>query len=171
MRMKSRGPSLVPSEAETPVATLDSLLNDLEKQLPGMAFEGTFSAKDQLSLLGFALSNSRSLRYNVDFLKALKVLRLAQKHGGHPYGFGLYFAHAAKDNLQNYDEIVKLKAKFDPDNMMNPGKIIEPLFSSVDKITTNNEAKVKKVYSHITCGSYTFFCYIIIVSTLGGRIT
>ena len=125
MRMKTLGPSLVPSEAETTVATLDALLKDLEKQLPGMAFEGTFSSKDQLSLLGFALSDSRSLRYNVDFLKALKVLRLAQKHGGRPYGFGLYFAHAAKDNLENYDEVVALKAKLDPDNIMNPGKIVE----------------------------------------------
>ncbi len=125
MRMKSLGPSLVPSEAETPLQTLSALLQDLEHRLPGMAFEGNFTSRGQISLLGFALSDARSLRYNVDFLQALKVLRLAQKHGGRPYGFGLYFSHAAKEHLQGYTRIEELKRFTDPDKIMNPGKILE----------------------------------------------
>ncbi len=125
MRMKSLGPSLVPSEAETPLRTLPALLQDLAQRLPGMAFEGNFTCQHQISLLGFALSDARSLRYNVDFLQALKVLRLAQKHGGRPYGFGLYFSHAANEHLPGYARIEELKRFTDPDKIMNPGKILE----------------------------------------------
>lgn len=127
MRQKVLGPSLIPAEAIGPVAHITDILGDISKQVGPMGIEGTMVNKSEAALLGFLLSDARTLSYTLDQHKPIVVLEIAKKYGGRSYGNGLYFADEAKNVLgeEKYEKVKKLKEIQDARGLFNPCKITQ----------------------------------------------
>lgn len=126
MRLKSLGPSLIPSEAIIPVASVAKVISEAEKALPGINIEGSMVGTNEFTLLCFLTGDERTAAFTLGFTKSLKLLEIAEKNGGRPYSAGLYFADRA-ENILGKDRVAKIrkfKAQQDPKNLFNPGKIL-----------------------------------------------
>lgn len=126
MRMKRLGPSLVPSEGILPVASLTRVVAEASERLQGIAIEGHLVGPDEITLLCFLLEDERTGSYTVGFSKSLTMLGIIERHGGRPYSVGLYFTDRA-DTALGKEKVARLtayKRLHDPDNLMNPGKIL-----------------------------------------------
>ena len=126
MRLKSLGPSLIPSEAIIPVASVAQVIAQAEKALPGINIEGSMVGTNEFTLLCFLTGDERTAAFTLGFAKSLKLLEIAEKNGGRPYSAGLYFADRAENILgkDRVNKIRKFKKEFDPKNLFNPGKIL-----------------------------------------------
>ena len=130
MRIKRLGPSLIPTEVVVPLSRLGDALGDIESgiRLP-LVIEGMVAAGDgepQAILLGFIPHDERGFSYNLAFGLSLSAVEKAKRHGGRPYGSGLYFAREAKSVLGR-DRVSRLgnyKKQVDPHQVMNPGKVL-----------------------------------------------
>ncbi|MDW7990042.1 MAG: FAD-binding oxidoreductase [Archaeoglobaceae archaeon] len=59
----------------------------------------------------------------INILKALKLIKIAEKLGGSVYGKGVLFSHKYNREIMSY------KQKIDPENLLNPGKMGWNVFS------------------------------------------
>jgi len=126
MRLKRLGPSLIPSEGLVPVDRLASAVRDIQVEAPGIAIEGHMCGRQEMTLLTFLLDDERTAAYTINFSKSLYVLDAVKRNGGRPYSVGLYLtdeaeAYLGPERLARYREY---KAKVDPGNLLNPGKIL-----------------------------------------------
>ncbi len=125
MRIKKAGPSLVPAEAEVPTLKVGELLAEASRRLPDLAME-VVVGKGASVCLGFIPCDSRAADFTVRFTASLEFLRLAEKHGGAPYGIGLYFVDRAEQRLgkRRVKRMEEVKREMDPGCLLNPGKIL-----------------------------------------------
>jgi len=129
MAVKRLGPSLIPTEVVVPLENLEHLLADWERKIhQPIAIEGMVAGgeKPQVTLLGFILHDERTPAFNLAFGLALSAIVQARRHGGRAYASGLYFAHEA-EHILGRERLAALRAykrEKDPDNLMNPGKIL-----------------------------------------------
>jgi hypothetical protein len=84
MRLKSLGPSLIPSEAIIPVASVANVIAQAEKALPGINIEGSMVGTNEFTLLCFLTGDERTAAFTLGFAKSLKLLEIAEKNGGRP---------------------------------------------------------------------------------------
>lgn len=126
MRLKSLGPSLIPSEAVVPVANLDKILSEAEEKLPGISIEGMMVGDSEATLLCFLKGDERTSAFTIGFAKSLILLEVAQKYGGRLYSVGLYFTDMAEQVLgeSTLEKLRRFKRQVDPGSIMNPGKIL-----------------------------------------------
>jgi len=126
MRMKRLGPSLVPSEGILPVASLPKVVAEASERLRGISIEGHLVGPDEVTLLCFLLEDERTGSYMIGFSKSLTMLDIIQKQGGRPYSVGLYFADQAEATLgkEKVAQLSAYKKRHDPNNLLNPGKIL-----------------------------------------------
>jgi len=126
MRVRRLGPSLIPAEALVPADRLRDMLRSLERRLPEMGVEAVLSRDGSAALLGFLPADARSLAFSLGFAKSLLFLRLALRHGGRPYGTGLYFAsaYAQRWGEEKEQRLRSYKAEHDPRGLLNPGKLL-----------------------------------------------
>ncbi|WP_287153787.1 FAD-binding and (Fe-S)-binding domain-containing protein [Candidatus Solincola tengchongensis] len=125
MRIKKAGPSLVPAEAEVPTLKVGDLLAETSRRLPDLAME-VVVGKGTSVCLGFIPCDSRASDFTVRFTASLEFLRLAEKHGGAPYGVGLYFVDRAERKLgkRRLRRLEEYKRETDPGCLLNPGKVL-----------------------------------------------
>jgi len=126
MRLKRLGPSLVPAEAIIPVEAFAKTVSQIAKEVKGIAIEGTVIGRNEVTLLGFLLSDERTLAFNLDYTKSLLILDIAERFGGRPYSVGYYFVDSAEKvyGRERLAEIRAYKEKVDPEWLFNPEKII-----------------------------------------------
>ncbi|HNS52330.1 MAG TPA: FAD-binding and (Fe-S)-binding domain-containing protein [Anaerolineae bacterium] len=135
MAVKRLGPSIAPAEVMVPLANLGMSLRAIEEQIAlPMVMEGMVSQDGQVTLLGFILHDERTLGFNFAFGLALTVLKIAKKAGGRAYSTGLYFSGEAASVLgkERLGRLREFKAKVDPANLFNPGKVAsgQPLLTA-----------------------------------------
>ena len=127
MRFKKLGPTLVASEVVIPISEVAAFVGEVERKFKGeFALEGTMVGHDQISILGFMLSDERKLGFPLAYACALDIMDSGEKHGGKVFSVGMYFTDRAKtfygeERLKN---IWNFKQFVDPEGNMNPGKII-----------------------------------------------
>jgi Fe-S oxidoreductase/FAD/FMN-containing dehydrogenase len=126
MRLKRIGPSIVPTEVIVPLAEMPAVLGEIDEKIKQpFILEGMVAKGDQVVLLGFIPHDERSFNFNLAFALSLSVIKIAKAHKGAAYSTGLYFRREAPSVLGR-DRVAKLqafKAKVDPKNIMNPGKV------------------------------------------------
>ncbi|MET1124446.1 MAG: FAD-binding oxidoreductase [Archaeoglobaceae archaeon] len=94
------------SEALLPIDTVQDFVAEAEKLTK--LYEVSFAKRDAVVFAAFPAGK---------YLRALKFLKVAEKHGGRPYGSGLLFP--------NQKGLADFKRSVDPLNILNPGKVVE----------------------------------------------
>lgn len=133
MIVKRLGPSLVPSEVVIPLSSLGTVMAEIEEKVhhpvvkEGIVIRNGRNGQPEVVVLGFIPSDERKFNYSFVFGLALTIFKIAEKHGGRPYATGLYFTGKAKNILgeEKAKRLVAFKAKTDPGNIVNPGKVID----------------------------------------------
>ncbi|MBE3575641.1 MAG: FAD-binding oxidoreductase [Firmicutes bacterium] len=127
MRLKVAGPSLIPSEAVVPIDNLAAVVQEGVDHLKDISIEATLLGPDQATLLCFMLGDRRTLAFTPGFAKSLAMMEIAKRHGGRAYSVGLYFTDEAEAALgkEHLQLLAAYKARHDPDNVFNPGKILK----------------------------------------------
>ncbi|MFZ5639558.1 MAG: FAD-binding protein [Bacillota bacterium] len=176
MRVKNLGPSLIPSEAIIPLDTIANVVEESQRKLEGISIEGSLVYRDDVTLLAFLTGDERTAAYNVGFAKSLVMMDIAKENGGRAYSVGLYFTDDAEEALgkENLSKIRDYKHTTDPDNIMNPGKILvetgnpsllrnamrmakiagEPLLDVAEKFLSSKPKVQKKLVDMITRASF-----------------
>lgn len=133
MLVKRLGPSLVPAEVVVPLSSLSKVMTEIEGQViqpvikEGLIIKKGMDGKPEVVILGFIPSDQRKFSYNFLFGLSLTIMKIAEKYGGRPYSTGMYFTGKAKKIMgkHNYDLIKRFKREEDPNNVLNPHKVIE----------------------------------------------
>ncbi len=126
IRLKALGPSLVPSEVVIPTQRLPMLVENIEKKIKTLAFNGTLVAGgSQTTVMTYALDDERRRGFPLAYSTSFVVIKAARKLGGRRYSIGMYFTDDAelllgKDNLL---KIYQFKEEVDPGHILNPGKV------------------------------------------------
>ncbi|MFC2056145.1 FAD-binding and (Fe-S)-binding domain-containing protein [Chloroflexota bacterium] len=131
MVVKRLGPSLVPAEVVVPLSELGNMMDDIEAKVDqpmvkeGVIIRQSLGGKPEVVILGFIPSDQRKFSYNFVFSLALTIIKIAEKYGGRPYATGLYFARKAAAVLggERVRRLKDFKARTDPKNILNPGKV------------------------------------------------
>jgi len=128
LRFKRQGPSLVPAEVLVPVENLALIHEDTLAALGNskIAVEGTIGADGEASYLVWILDDERKkLRYTIGWHRSFDIASLAPKHQGSAYAIALWNTHHAADfyGAAKFNQLVELKKKVDPSNLLNPLKV------------------------------------------------
>ena len=132
MVVKRLGPSLVPAEVVIPLSSLGDVMTEIERKVhqpvvkEGVIIRESANGKPEVVILGFIPSDQRRFSYNFVFGLVLTIFKIAEKHGGRAYATGLYFSRRAPEILgrERVGKLKEYKAKVDPGNILNPGKVI-----------------------------------------------
>ncbi len=125
MRIKKLGPSLVPVEVIIPKERAGQFYNIVSREIDsGFLSENIYSKDGSLTVLGFILSDERSLSYAATFTASISLIKAAEKLGGKVYSPGMYFNYKSQRSLgDKYDYLLNFKKQADKDNILNPGKL------------------------------------------------
>ena len=107
------------AEVVIPYETLIDFYKEILKFNP--ALEIVFTKDCAIVFALFLMKNP--LNYFLSLIKALKIIKIAEKFGGRPYTTGALFSHKSQRVYKNYEEFVRFKRKVDPQNLLNPGKV------------------------------------------------
>ncbi len=127
MRFKRIGPSIIPTEVVVPLNNLPQVLNEIDQKIKQpFILEGMVVQGEKVVLLGFIPHDERTFAFTLAFALSLSVIEIAKKAGGSAYSTGLYFRREARDLLgsERYDKVKDYKKVIDPENFMNPGKVL-----------------------------------------------
>jgi len=126
MKIKRLGPSFVPAEVVVPLESLSGALSEMERKFPALAIEGMGVSGKEMVLLGFIIHDERRFWFNLAYMNAISVVKIAEKYGGRPYSTGIYFTPWA-ERIMGKEKLSTLRAfkrTSDPNGIMNPGKIM-----------------------------------------------
>ncbi|MFX1579465.1 MAG: FAD-binding oxidoreductase [Promethearchaeota archaeon] len=128
LRIKRYGPSLVPAEMLAPLEKLPEILEKtkIELKKSKVAIEGTLSNDGSTSFMVWILDDERkSISFTIGWQRSFRIAALAERFGGLPYAVGLWNGRHARKFYggKNYDDLLKMKKKLDPKNLMNPVKV------------------------------------------------
>ncbi|MDH4217573.1 MAG: FAD-binding oxidoreductase [Candidatus Aminicenantes bacterium] len=132
MVVKRLGPSLVPAEVVVPLEKLGDVMEEIEDKVnqpvvkEGVIIKQGKNGKPEAVILGFIPSDQRKFSYNFVFGLVLSIMKIAEKHGGHPYSTGLYFTHKIEEiNGKNRSKRLKaFKKQVDRHKILNPDKVM-----------------------------------------------
>ncbi|MCG8604118.1 FAD-binding oxidoreductase, partial [bacterium] len=108
------------------LSEVKALANKLGVTLLPVAY--ILNTQEALVLPQFLTDSRRLCQYYRHFtLAPILVRRAVKRFGGRPYGFGIWFSGFARKVLgkQTVRELKRAKARFDPNHILNPGKIYE----------------------------------------------
>lgn len=130
LRLKRGGPSQLGAEIWLPLDKLDAYLKDIEKMDQsyrlGLASYGHVVGPTHMTMMTMFYTNEvRTVDYIMGLSLVKKIHDIGYKHGGYPYGVGLwntpYLGRIySADKLA---EMRKRKRSIDPQGIMNPGKV------------------------------------------------
>ena len=128
LRMKRKGPSVVPSEAVIPLERLGEAVEQMVSLTKDqqMGLEGIVIGNNKVAILAYFLDDERRFMYELGWSNAFTIVRIAKKFGGDIYSTGIWFANEAKRffGKERYKKMIAFKRKVDHNSIMNPGKII-----------------------------------------------
>ncbi|MCL5734232.1 MAG: FAD-binding oxidoreductase [Actinobacteria bacterium] len=129
MRIGRLGPTVLGAETVIPVDRLTSVLREMvllgAKHDAQIGIEAHVISEDSVLVLVMYLADERkSLKYVTRLSLVREIVKIGLSHGGQPYGIGLWNSVYARRSLgkEYYTELRRLKARFDPQGIMNPGK-------------------------------------------------
>ncbi len=134
LRAKRKGPSMLAAETWLPLSSLNAYLTDVEKlgRRTGVRFFNYGHVVSPQNVVSFSMyrANEKEVIHYVMSLSLTKKLHdISQKHGGRPYGIGVWNTPYL-DRIFSKEELTQLrhrKESRDPYGIMNPGKIYQPL--------------------------------------------
>lgn len=132
MVVKRLGPSLVPAEVVIPLDQLGEVMAEIERKIDqplvkeGLVIRHGTKGHPEVVILGFIPGDQRKFSYNFVYGLVLTLLKIAEEHGGRAYSTGMYFTGKASKILgeQRLLKLKKFKKEVDPENILNPGKVI-----------------------------------------------
>lgn len=127
MRFKRIGPSIIPTEVIVPLTKLPQVLAEIDQKIKQpFVLEGMAAKGEKVVLLGFIPHDERTFAFTLAFALSLSVIEIAKKAGGSAYSTGLYFRREARNLLgtERYDRVKAYKESIDPQQLMNPGKVL-----------------------------------------------
>lgn len=146
MRLKRLGPSIIPTEVIVPLDEMATVLDEIDQKIDQpFVLEGMLSnsANDSarngarvdarsntpstdVVLLGYIPHDERTFNFNMAFVLALSVMKIANDHHGNCYATGLYFRDQAENLLGTgkCDRLRAYKHAHDPKNILSPGKVL-----------------------------------------------
>jgi FAD/FMN-containing dehydrogenase len=130
-RLLRAGPESVPADVVVPLAALGDFCNAVQREITrplavhGVVVRAAGMGPPEVALHGFVPSDSPESRRPLDPSLAREVVRMAEEHGGRPYGLGLYFARWATRAMGGHrrNRLRAFKRQEDPHDLMNPGKM------------------------------------------------
>jgi len=135
LRIKRRGPSLIIAEVLIPNSSLNTFYSILDKRFPSKSYatEVLSSSDGTLTVIVWFPVDERkfdvplvgSLPYIFRWFRTFEVIQIARKIGGTPYSTGLWLSAYSPEivGLNNLKKMKKMKNKYDPKNIINPGKV------------------------------------------------
>lgn len=133
IRLKRGGPSVLGGELWLPLAKLPNYLIEIEKMSKQygdtfMTYGHVVSPKHATVMTMFYSDETKLLRYLLDLSIVKKIQDAGYRHGGYPYGVGLWNMPYIRriHSRAKLKKISELKRKLDPQDIMNPGKIYQP---------------------------------------------
>jgi Fe-S oxidoreductase/FAD/FMN-containing dehydrogenase len=126
VRLKALGPSLIQSEAIIPTARLPELIDKIRSRVQGVALDGTLiSQGEEVAVLTSLLDDERRRGFPMAYSSSLIAISEAIKLGGKAYAIGMYLIDQAEQILGKAKlvDAERFKREFDPDNLLNPGKV------------------------------------------------
>ena len=126
------GIGAIPGEILVPIEGFEKALADTMQLVQKMKLKGpvigTVADRNTVMLMPYYLTDEHNfLRSTAAMGFGKKLGDIAFENGGRPVGLGLFFA----GNLSKYrgkegaELVRKIKALVDPDDIMNPGKVVE----------------------------------------------
>ncbi len=127
MRVKKAGPTLVVGQAFAPLENLEAILSDFQfEQASAQAgIDGYVTSKSGVTIMGYFLEDERRMFFMLSWSQSFVIFKIAQRHGGHPHGIGIWFANYAPQyfGTRRLAKIRAAKLKYDKNEISNPGKI------------------------------------------------
>ncbi len=161
LRIKRRGPSLVPAEMLIPIDQLPKMLEETEKKLRGsnIAIEGTLGAEGDASCLIWILDDERKrISYTLGWYRSFEIDSLGRKHGGRTYAVGLWNTRQALEfyGEAGFQRLLRLKKSVDPKDLLNPMKVFG--------------GRIEAAWQSLTLGFVGGFMVALFISTFGPRL-
>lgn len=127
MRVKKAGPTLVVGQAFAPLENLEAILSDFqfEQASAEAGIDGYVTSKSGVTIMGYFLEDERRAFFMLSWSQSFVIFKIAQRHGGHPHGIGIWFANYAPQYFgeRRLARIRAAKLKYDKKEISNPGKI------------------------------------------------
>ncbi|MFQ5832647.1 MAG: FAD-binding oxidoreductase [Candidatus Thorarchaeota archaeon] len=158
LRVKRKGPSLVPAEVLVPIDQLPQMLEEIEEKLKGseIAVEGTLGAKGEASCLVWILDDERQkLSFTVGWYRSFEINSLAGRYGGHTYAVALWNTRQAKEfyGERGFQVLQRFKRRVDPKDLLNPMKVFG--------------GRIEAAWQSLAFGFGAGFISALLISTLG----
>lgn len=127
MRVKKAGPTLVVGQAFAPLENLEAILSDFqfEQASADAGIDGYVTSKAGVTIMGYFLEDERRAFFMLSWSQSFVIFKIAQRHGGHPHGIGIWFANYAPQyfGTRRLARIRAAKLRYDKKEISNPGKI------------------------------------------------
>jgi FAD/FMN-containing dehydrogenase len=136
LRARKKG-EIILSEVLLPYETYGEFYRTVERL--NAAIEIQFSRDYAIFFVIFLADTG--VEYYRTLLRALKVIKIAEKLGGRVYGTGMLFPHKSGEVYSEYGKIVEFKRKVDPNDLLNPGKALQQ--NSISRIIKIVERLIK----------------------------
>jgi len=132
LEIKSLGPTLLGNEAIIPLEAAKEFARKIgrlqEKFKVKISTLYVPVSSHECLVMPFILTDERrTLSYYIALALSVEIVQEAMRIGGKPYGYGLWNAPFARKTLSK-DRVMKmleLKEKYDPEGLVNPGKLFE----------------------------------------------
>ncbi|MBU4582407.1 MAG: FAD-binding oxidoreductase, partial [Proteobacteria bacterium] len=135
MRLKRGGPSVLGGEIWLPVKELPDYLTDIRKMAGRYGLDlisyGHVVAPDRATVMTmFYTDETRTIAYILDLSLVKKIHDVGRRHGGWPYGVGLWNTPylGRMFTPPQMAELRRRKQELDCRGIMNPGKVYRPPF-------------------------------------------
>ncbi len=135
LRLKRGGPSVLGGEIWLPVKALPDYLTDIRKMAgrygPDFISYGHVVTPDRVTVMTlFHTDETRTIQYILDLGLVKKIHDAGRRHGGRPYGVGLWNTPylGRMFTPPQMAELRRRKQALDCRGIMNPGKVYRPPF-------------------------------------------
>jgi hypothetical protein len=130
-RVKRLGPGLVPGSVFVPTDRFPEAVDRVYEAISDLGMKagitGLVADRNTVDLLPYYIVDDRKMLKGLavmSFMKRLTDISLAL--GGRPVGVGMWFAqNLGRVHGEGADVMRTIKRSLDPDNLMNPGKLVE----------------------------------------------
>ena len=130
LRLKRGGPSILGGEIWLPAEALVAYLDDIETlsakhHLGAMTYGHAATPREFVLMTMFYVDEARTFDYILNLGAVKKIHDVGKRHGGHPYGVGLWNTPYLGDifSPRVLTDLRERKRKLDPKGLMNPGKV------------------------------------------------